>query len=76
MAGTFWGKPRVVSAGAFVGALWGLLFASAFAIAAWRYDEANTTAMSIYALLAVLFMLIAGVHFAMSPLRLKRHRKG
>lgn len=67
--GTLLGQPRVVLAGTFLGALWALLFASAFMIAAFRYDEANTTGMWVYGMVAVAFASLAGVHYSMRPFR-------
>lgn len=67
--GTLLGRPRIVLAGTFLGSLWALLFASAFMIAAFRYDEANTTGMWVYGMLSVAFATVAGVHYTMRPFR-------
>jgi hypothetical protein len=67
--GTLMASPRLVAAGTFLGALWALLFASAFAIAALRYDEANTTGMWVYGMVAFVFAALAGVHYTMRPFR-------
>jgi hypothetical protein len=75
LAGTIFGRVRLIALGALGGAVWALLFASAFGIASLRYAEANTTAASSYSLLAVVFMVIAGVHYAMNPLSWP-HRRG
>ena len=67
ITGTFLAKPRVVMIGTFFAALWCLLFASAFAIAALKHDQANTTGMWTYLVLAVAFLVLTGVHYAMRP---------
>lgn len=66
-AGTLAARPVVVFIGALLAALWCLLFASAFALAAYQIDEANTTGMWSYLALAVVFLVLAGVHYAMKP---------
>jgi hypothetical protein len=75
LVGSIAGWARVVALGGFVGSVWALLFASSFAIASVRFPGANTTAAPAYALLAVVFMLITGVHYAMKPLP-RPQRKG
>lgn len=72
--GSFLGHPRIIGLGAILGCVWALLFAWAFSVAAVRYSDANTTAMWAYGLLFLVFALIAGVHFAMHPIRLRRRR--
>ena len=71
LVGSVFGRVRLVALGGFVGAVWALLFASAFALASVRIPQANTTAAPAYVLLAVVFMVITGVHYAMNPIKLK-----
>lgn len=78
LVGSIWAKPRLIGLGAVIGAIWALLFASAFGVAAWWYDEANTTAPWAYLLIFVFCGLVAGAHFAMHPVEVpwRRKRKG
>lgn len=70
LVGSLFAKPRVIGAGAVVGAMWALLFAVAFTRAALSFDKANTTAPWAYFLLFLVYGIVAGVHFAMHPLRM------
>lgn len=78
LIGSIWAKPVLIGVGAVLGAIWALLFATAFGIAALWFDEANTTAPWAYLLIFVLCGLVAGVHFAMHPVKApwRRNRKG
>lgn len=65
LAGTVVGRPRVVGLGMLFSGLWSLLFASAFAVAAVRFPNANTTAIWIYLALAAVLFVLASVHLSM-----------
>jgi hypothetical protein len=67
-AGTLIAKPRVTAAGAFLGTIWALMFSAPFALALIRTETANSTGVWSYLFIAVVFMVIAGVHYAMQPL--------
>ena len=72
IAGTLLGQALLTSIGGFLAACWSALFAIAFAAAAYRQPGANTTAMWTYCALALVFMVIAGVHYAERPLPWRR----
>jgi uncharacterized membrane protein len=76
VVGSIFAKPRLIGAGALLGSIWALLFASAFGVAAFRFDEANTMQPLSYLLLFAIYGLIAGAHLAMNPIRAPWRRKG
>lgn len=65
LTGSLVGKPTLTGVGMAAAAIWSLLFASAFALTAWQYPEANTTAVWIYLSMSFVLFLLAAVHLAM-----------
>ena len=78
LVGTLIGSPLTSALGAFVAASWSLMFAIAFALAAQHNPLANTTGQWTYGMIAMIFMVVAGVHLAGRPLPWRRwlKRKG
>lgn len=76
-AGIFLGQARVIAAGGLFATLWSGMFSVPFAIALQQNKGANATGVWSYVFIAVVFMVITGIHLAMKPIRLPSwlHRK-